>query len=88
VNVTGVVILDLTGECWADGEFVGRPATIPAGIRVRVLLGDAADVSLTDCRAIASRVWSADSVEVVGSDPRGIRSLADYLRADERRLAS
>ncbi|MDQ3463403.1 MAG: hypothetical protein M3500_01500 [Actinomycetota bacterium] len=83
MNITGVVLIDLDDPAWADREFLPY-SPIPARVQVRVLIGDARDVPLADCRAVSSLVWSAASVEVVGSDPRGIRALVDHLRSDER----
>ncbi len=85
MNVYGVVVVDLDNDpCWSSGEFVGAPAGVPMGVRVRVLIGDRRWLALADCQKVAMQVWSAASVEVVPSDPRGIRDLVDYLRRDER----
>lgn len=83
MNITGVVVvsLDLL-DAWEPGE-VAR-AAIPLGVRVRVDLGDRWAVSVAECSTVLNRVYGAASVEVVGNDPRAIRELVDYLRADER----
>ncbi len=83
MTISGVVVvsLDLLAA-WEPGD-VAR-AAIPPGVRVRVDVGDCWAVSVGDCRAVAVRIWGAGSVEVVGSDPRAIRDMVDYLRSDER----
>jgi len=81
--ITGVVVIDLDLlAAWEPGD-VAR-AAIPPGVRVRVDLGDRWAVSMDECRSVARRLYGAASVEVVGNDPRAIRDLVDYLRADER----
>ncbi len=80
MNVTGVVILDLTDECWIDGEFVGRPAAIPPGVKVRVLIRNRRWVGLTECSRIALLSDGAASVEVVGTHPPAIAEVVRYLR--------
>lgn len=83
MNITGVVVvsLDLL-DAWEPGE-VAR-AAIPVGVRVRVDLGDRWSVTGAECTTVLNRIWGAASVEVVGNDPRAIRDLVEYLRADER----
>lgn len=81
--VYGVVVVSLDlMAAWEPGD-VAR-AAIPSGVRVRVDIGDRWAVSMDECRSVLNRIWGAGSVEVVGTDPRAIRDMVDYLRADER----
>ncbi len=78
MNITGVVEIDLDSD--HEGYFIGRPADIPVGVRVRVLIRNQRWVGLTECARIALLSDGAASVEVVGTHPPAIAEVVRYLR--------
>ncbi len=88
MNVHGVVIIDLDSDpLWSDGEFIGAPAGIPAGVAVRVQIGNRRWVGMSECQMIASRTYGAASVEIVGTHSPAIADLVRFVRDRQREWA-
>lgn len=84
-EVFGVVEVHLDRDpCWQDGEFIGRPAGIPVGVRVRVQIGDRRFVGMDDTARVASVTYGAASVEVVGTHAPAVADLLAFLRDRQR----
>ena len=88
MTVHGVVLIDLDSDpLWSDGEFIGAPAGIPAGVAVRVQIGDRRWVGLADSSRIASMTHGAASVEIVGTHSPAIADLVRFVRDRQREWA-
>jgi len=81
-DVSGVVLIDLDSDptCDHEGYFIGRPAGVPVGVQVRVLIGNRRWIGLTECSRIALLSDGAASVEIVGTHPPAIAEVVRYLR--------
>ena len=79
----GVVEIDLDRDpSWQD-----ESAAIPAGVRVRVLIGDRRWVGLDDSSRIASLAHGAASVEIIGTHSPAIACLVRSVRDRQREWA-